>query len=46
MSAALFAKKCDYVNENISIESRRNERVENVENVESTKDSNDLDLQV
>ena len=46
MSAALFAKKSDYINENISAESRRSERVEtftkNAEShIESQKDSSD-----
>ena len=37
--AALFAKKCDYINENISIESRRIERVENAESLKDSIDS-------
>ena len=37
--AALFAKKCDYINENISIESRRIERVENAESLKNSADS-------
>ena len=39
MSAALFAKKCDYINENVSIESRRSERVENAESLKDSIDS-------
>ena len=39
--AALFAKKSDYINENISAESRRIERAENAEShTESIKESN------
>ena len=40
--AALFAKKSDCINENISIESRRSERVENAESLNKSNDSIEL----
>ena len=42
--AALFAKKSDYINENISAESRRIERAENAESQSDSTQSSDFDL--
>ena len=36
MSAALFAKKCDYANENISAESRRSKNADSAKSCNST----------